>query len=153
MTVAVRTHGFNMQADTIATLDIDLGGYRARANRALEACLPQTEPGPAQLHEAMRYAVLNGGKRVRATLVYATANALAAIQGVDFEASLEELEGLVERMEEGELSLEESLKTYERGIALSRACQKSLDTAEQRIQILSEKDGAGETQDFQPDDD
>lgn len=74
-------------------------------------------------------------------------------QGVDFEASLEELEGLVERMEEGELSLEESLKTYERGIALSRACQKSLDTAEQRIQILSEKDGADEVQSFQPDDD
>ena len=39
----------------------------------------------------------------------------------------------LERMEEGELSLEESLETYERGIALSRACQKSLDAAEQRI--------------------
>ena len=81
------------------------------------------------------------------------ANVVRKKQGVDFEASLEELEGLVERMEEGELSLEESLKTYERGIALSRACQKSLDTAEQRIQILSEKDGAGEPRDFQPDDD
>jgi exodeoxyribonuclease VII small subunit len=74
-------------------------------------------------------------------------------QGVDFEAALEELEGLVERMEEGELSLEESLKTYERGIALSRACQKSLDAAEQRIQILSEKDGDAETTPFQPDED
>ncbi len=74
-------------------------------------------------------------------------------QGVDFEAALEELEGLVERMEEGELSLEESLKTYERGIALSRACQKSLDAAEQRIRIVSEKDGAAEARDFQPDDD
>ena len=73
--------------------------------------------------------------------------------GIDFEASLKELEGLVERMEEGELSLEESLKSYERGIELSRACQKSLDNAEQRIQILSEKDAAEETQDFQPDDD
>ena len=61
--------------------------------------------------------------------------------------------GLVERMEEGELSLEDSLKSYERGIELSRACQKSLDTAEQRIQILSEKDGADETQRFPPDDD
>ena len=81
------------------------------------------------------------------------ANVVRKKQGVDFEASLEELEGLVERMEEGELSLEESLKAYERGIALSRACQKSLDTAEQRIQILSEKDGAGEPRDFQPDDD
>ena len=72
-------------------------------------------------------------------------------QGVDFEAALEELEGLVERMEEGDLSLEESLKTYERGIELSRACQKSLDAAEQRIQILTEKDGATETRNFQPD--
>ena len=74
-------------------------------------------------------------------------------QGVDFEAALEELEGLVERMEEGELSLEESLKTYERGITLSRACQKSLDSAEQRIQILGEKDAGAEARDFQPDDD
>jgi exodeoxyribonuclease VII small subunit len=74
-------------------------------------------------------------------------------QGVGFEAALEELEGLVERMEEGELSLEESLKTYERGIELSRACQKSLDAAEQRIRILSEKDGEAEARSFQPDDD
>jgi len=74
-------------------------------------------------------------------------------QGVDFEGALEELEGLVERMEEGDLSLEESLKTYERGIALSRACQKSLDAAEQRIQILTEKDGAAEVDDLQPDED
>ena len=74
-------------------------------------------------------------------------------QGAGFEAALEELEGLVERMEEGELSLEESLKTYERGIELSRACQKSLDAAEQRIRILSEKDGEAEAQSFQPDDD
>ncbi len=74
-------------------------------------------------------------------------------QGVDFESALEELEGLVERMEEGELSLEESLKTYERGIELSRACQKSLDAAEQRLQILSEKDGGAETRNFQRDDD
>lgn len=73
-------------------------------------------------------------------------------QGVDFEAALEELEGLVERMEEGALSLEESLKTYERGIELSRTCQKSLDAAEQRIQILSEKDGATEIRAFEPDD-
>ncbi len=67
-----------MQADTIATLDIDLGGYRARANHALEARLPSAQPGPAQLHEAMRYAVLNGGKRVRATLVYAAGEAVGA---------------------------------------------------------------------------
>ena len=74
-------------------------------------------------------------------------------QGVDFEGALAELEKLVERMEEGKLSLEESLESYERGIALSRACQKSLDAAEQRIQILTEKDGVAQTRSFQPDDD
>jgi len=56
----------------------------------------------------------------------------------------------VERMEEGEMSLEESLKSYERGIELSRVCQKSLDAAEQRIQILTEKDGTTEMEDFEP---
>ena len=73
-------------------------------------------------------------------------------QGVEFEAALEELEGLVERMEEGELSLEESLKTYERGIELSRACEKSLEAAEQRIRILTEKDGEADTEPFEPED-
>ncbi len=59
---------------------------------------------------------------------------------VNFEKALEEFERLVERMEEGDLSLEESLKTYERGIELSRMCQRALDEAEQRIQILSESE-------------
>jgi farnesyl diphosphate synthase len=67
-----------MQADSVASNDFDLSGYRTRANRALEACLPPADPAPAQLHEAMRYAVLNGGKRVRATLVYATGEAVGA---------------------------------------------------------------------------
>jgi exodeoxyribonuclease VII small subunit len=70
----------------------------------------------------------------------------------EFESALKELEGLVTRMEEGELSLEDSLKTYERGIELSRACQKALDDAEQRIQILTEKDGKSETRDLSIDD-
>ena len=74
-------------------------------------------------------------------------------KGTNFEQALKELEGLVERMEEGELSLEESLKTYERGIALSRACQKALDDAEQRIRILTEQDGKTELEAFEPDDD
>lgn len=67
-----------MQADVSTTFRIDLGSYRARANRALEACLPSAEQAPAVLHEAMRYAVLNGGKRVRATLVYAAGEAVGA---------------------------------------------------------------------------
>ena len=50
-----------------------------------------------------------------------------------FEAALEELETIVERMEDGEPSLEESLKLFERGMDLTRRCQKALDEAEQRI--------------------
>ena len=67
-----------MQADTLATFAHDLSSYRTRVNRALEACLPSAECAPVPLHEAMRYAVLDGGKRVRATLVYATGEAVAA---------------------------------------------------------------------------
>ncbi len=54
----------------------------------------------------------------------------------DFEKALRELEQLVEKMEEGDLSLEESLKQFERGIALTRACQQALQSAEQKVQIL-----------------
>ena len=71
---------------------------------------------------------------------------------VDFEGSLEELEQLVERMEDGELSLEDSLTHYERGIRLSRLCQQALDEAEQRIQVLAEKDGHSELRLFETDD-
>ncbi len=74
-------------------------------------------------------------------------------KSVDFERALDELEKLVERMEEGELSLEESLKLYERGIELSKACQKALDAAEKRIRILSERDGKSELEAFEADQD
>ena len=60
---------------------------------------------------------------------------------VDFEKSLDELEGLVERMEQGESSLEDSLKDFERGIELTRGCQTALTEAEQKVQILLQKDG------------
>jgi exodeoxyribonuclease VII small subunit len=56
---------------------------------------------------------------------------------IDFEASLRELEELVEKMEQGDLSLEQSLKDFERGIALTRACQQALREAEQKVQILA----------------
>ena len=54
----------------------------------------------------------------------------------DFEKSLTELEQLVNLMEQGDLSLEESLKHFERGVVLTRACQKALAEAEQKVQIL-----------------
>ena len=57
-----------------------------------------------------------------------------------FEAALAELESVVESLERGELSLEESLQTFERGVELTRTCQEALKQAEQKIQILSKKD-------------
>ncbi|GAB6040098.1 exodeoxyribonuclease VII small subunit [Endothiovibrio diazotrophicus] len=59
----------------------------------------------------------------------------------DFESALDELEQLVERMEKGELTLEESLKDFERGIELTRGCHQALKEAEQKVQMLSEKGG------------
>ncbi|AHK78346.1 exodeoxyribonuclease VII small subunit [Ectothiorhodospira haloalkaliphila] len=56
----------------------------------------------------------------------------------EFEKDLESLEALVGRMEQGELSLEASLKEFERGIALTRRCQKALTEAEQKVRRLTE---------------
>jgi exodeoxyribonuclease VII small subunit len=61
---------------------------------------------------------------------------------LDFEQALRELEALVEKLESGELSLEESLKHFERGVSLTRICQSALENAEQKVQILTEKSGA-----------
>lgn len=72
--------------------------------------------------------------------------------GVDFERSLNELEQLVERMEKGDLSLEESLKSFERGVALTRQCQKALDEAQQKVDKLLEKDGDVQVTAFEADD-
>ena len=58
-----------------------------------------------------------------------------------FEESMDELEKLVEQMERGDLSLEDALKSFERGIKLTRTCQQALQDAEQKVQILLEKNG------------
>lgn len=61
---------------------------------------------------------------------------------IDFEGALAELEALVERMESGELTLEQSLDAFERGVKLTRDCQQALQAAELRVQALTEdKDG------------
>lgn len=68
----------------------------------------------------------------------------------DFEKSLAELEQLVERMEQGDLSLEESLKHFERGIALTRECQKALADAEQKVRILISAQDEDKLETFEP---
>ena len=71
----------------------------------------------------------------------------------DFEKSLDELETLVRNLEQGELSLEQSLTAFERGVKLTRACQQALKSAEQRVeQLVQNDDGSLEARPFSPDD-
>ncbi len=58
-----------------------------------------------------------------------------------FELALDELNQLVSQMESGDVSLEDALKHFERGIQLTRQCQQALKEAEQKISILTEKNG------------
>ena len=65
----------------------------------------------------------------------------AASDTPDFERALGELESLVERLERGDLPLEEALKAFERGVALTRHCQSSLRAAQQKVDILLKRNG------------
>ena len=69
---------------------------------------------------------------------------------MDFEKKLDCLEEIVAKMESGELSLEESLKSFEEGIKISRECYKQLGEAEQKVKVLLNisEDGTEETKDF-----
>jgi len=69
----------------------------------------------------------------------------------DFERALDELEALVQRMEGGDLSLEESLGAYERGVALYRQCQGALEQAELRIRLLADPSDPGSAREFRSD--
>ena len=73
-------------------------------------------------------------------------------QEPDFEAALQELETLVEKMEQGELSLEDSLSHFERGVKLSRTCQQALKAAEQKVEILMQKNAREEIIPFDSED-
>ncbi|MGQ0428498.1 MAG: exodeoxyribonuclease VII small subunit [Gammaproteobacteria bacterium] len=67
----------------------------------------------------------------------------------DFEAALAELEQIVQRLEQGDLTLEESLRQFERGVVLTRSCQQALRQAEQKIRVLSQgTEGGPDLQDF-----
>ena len=69
----------------------------------------------------------------------------------DFEQSLADLQTLVERLENGELSLEDSLSAFEQGIGLTRDYQAALSQAEQKVQILLERNGELEEAPFDAD--
>ena len=59
----------------------------------------------------------------------------------DFEQSLTELEALVAKLEHGDVPLEEALKTFERGVALTRQCQTALRAAQQKVEVLLARNG------------
>jgi exodeoxyribonuclease VII small subunit len=77
---------------------------------------------------------------------------MASKKAFDFEKSLGELEKLVNRMESGNLSLEDSMTAFEQGIALTRQCQQALKQAEQKVQLLMEKNGQVIAEAFNEDD-
>lgn len=60
---------------------------------------------------------------------------------VDFEQSLAQLESLVEKLENSEFTLEQSLQAFEQGVKLTRQCQQALSQAEQKVQLLIEESG------------
>lgn len=62
---------------------------------------------------------------------------------MDFEKKLTRLEEIVGKMENGEITLEESLRLFEEGVQLSRTCQKELEVAEQKVELLLGQDAQG----------
>lgn len=74
------------------------------------------------------------------------------VKSGSFEKSLEKLEEIVSKLEDGDLSLDESLKLFEEGVKLSRECQEKLASAERKIQKLTDDgDGSFELSDISPD--
>ena len=70
----------------------------------------------------------------------------------DFEQALAELESLVERLERGDLPLDDALKTFERGVELTRHCQGSLKAAQQKVEILLKRGNSTGIEPFRPED-
>ena len=70
---------------------------------------------------------------------------------LDFEASLTQLETLVEKLENSEFTLEQSLQAFESGVKLTRQCQQALSAAEQKVQLLIEENGQSQAMPFQGD--
>lgn len=74
-----------------------------------------------------------------------------AATSANFEKALAELEQLVEKMEKGDLSLEEAMADFQRGIELTKSCQATLKAAEQKVQILVEQGEQGKLAPFDTD--
>ena len=77
--------------------------------------------------------------------------AKASDKEISFEKAINELEQIVEKLETGEATLEESLELFEKGIKLSSVCQKKLDNAKQRISVITKADDEISEEPFNPD--
>lgn len=71
---------------------------------------------------------------------------------IDFEKSMAELEAIVNAMDAGDMSLEQSLSAFEKGMTLSAQCQQALNDAELKVQVLLEKNGELQSEDFRAED-
>ncbi len=78
-------------------------------------------------------------------------NPPAPIAVAEFEHSLDELEHLVARMEQGDMGLDDSLQSFERGVALYRDCQGALEKAELRVRVLLDATAPDSAVPFEPD--
>ena len=73
-------------------------------------------------------------------------------KAIDFEQHLENLEALVASLESGDLSLEDSMKSFEQGIKVARECQKALKDAEQKVEVLTRQGNELVRDDYSPED-
>lgn len=71
----------------------------------------------------------------------ASPNEEGIVESLSFENALEKLEGLVEKLEKGNLTLDESLETFEQGMKFARVCSQKLSKAESRIEQLVQENG------------
>ncbi len=70
-------------------------------------------------------------------------------QKMSYEQAIEELESIIERIEQGQVGLQESLTEYRRGVALLKRCRGILDVAEQQVQRMTAQDAAGDSSEAQ----
>lgn len=74
-------------------------------------------------------------------------------ENANFEKNIVELEEIVAKLEKNDITLDESLKLFERGVNLASQCNKLLDEVEQKVKVLVNKDGTVTEEDFLPGDD
>jgi len=123
----------------------NLGGTRLEVN----ANTPASEPRFGQFAIAVSHALTLANPCARLARPRRPCVTSKKGKPLDFEQALAELEAVVERLEHGELPLEDALKQFERGIELAHNCQSSLKQAEQRVEILLKKTPDAEPEPFE----